>query len=129
MTRPEDTGSGETYQDPHGAGSLSAALRAWQALRAAKRLTATTPIRFTLSCWSESRAVRVAAFLRRSRGCAVTQLHQVAGARRDTWHVHGSTHPAIHSLSDLEAVWTWLRSAAKSHQVALVHVTIPQALG
>ena len=121
------TRSDKTYQDPRTAGSLSRALRLWQSLRASCRETVTTQICFTISCWGESRATRVAGFLRRRRACAVTRIHQVAGARRDTWHVHGVMHPAIRSLPDLEATWTWLRRAAHSHQVALLRVTLAPA--
>jgi hypothetical protein len=116
--------SQKTYQDPGTAGSLSSALRQWRSLCARRRETATTHITFALSCWGESRATRVAGFLRRRRACAVTLLRRVAGTRRDTWQVHGSTHSAIHSLADLEATWTWLSHAARSHQVVLLRVTV-----
>lgn len=123
MTRRSD----KTYQDPSTAGSLSSALRLWKALRARRRETAIAQIAFTLSCWSESRAARVAAFLRRRRACAVTRVHRVAGGTRDAWHVDGSMTPAIHTLTDLEAVWTWLRRAAHSHQVTLLRITLASA--
>jgi len=35
-------------------------------------------------------------------------------------------HPAIRSLVDLEATWTWLRRAAQSHQVTLLRVALAQ---
>lgn len=96
----------------------------WQSLLAAGRDAEILRIIFTLSCSSESRATRVAGFLRRRRACSATRVHHVTGASRDTWHVHGSMHPAIQSLPDLEAIWTWLRRAAQSHQVALLRVTV-----
>ena len=117
----------KAYQDPLTAGSLSSALRLWQNLRAAGQDTATSRISFTLSCRSESRATRVAGFLRRRRACEVTRVDHVAGAHRDTWHVHGSLHATIHALPDLEAAWTWLRRTANNHQVALLRVTIAPA--
>jgi hypothetical protein len=120
--------SNKTYQDPKGAGSLSGLLRLWQKLGASERASATTLVTFTLSCSGESRATRVAGFLRRRRNCAETRVHRVAGGRRDTWHVHGSLSPAIHSLADLEAIWTWLSRAALSHQVSLLGITLaPEA--
>lgn len=121
------TRSDKTYQDPRATGSLSGLLRRWQKLRTAERDTAKTLVTFTLSCGGESRATRVAGFLLRRRACAETRVHQVAGGRRDTWHVHGSTHPAIHSLADLEATWTWLRQAAASHQVRLLRINLAPA--
>lgn len=116
--------SNKTYQDPRAAGSLSSALRQWQEFRATGHDKASTHINFTLSCRGESRAERVASFLRRRRACAVTRLDRVAGPDPETWHVHGSTHAAIHSLADVEATWTWLREAASSHQVALLHIAV-----
>jgi len=118
------TRSAKTYQDPRAAGSLSGLLELWRTLRASGRHTAATPVSFTLSCSGESRATRVAAFLRRRRACAQTRVHHVAGGRRDMWQVHGSISPAIYSLSDLEAIWTWLRRAAQSHQVSLLRITL-----
>jgi len=121
------TRSNKTYQDPSTAGSLSSALRLWQSVHDVPRDTAILHVSFTLSCWGESRATRVAGFLRRRRACAGITVHRVAEARRDTWHVHGSMNPAIQSLSDLEATWTWLRRAAQSHQVDLLRVTLDRA--
>lgn len=123
MTRRSNT----TYQDPSAAGSLSSALRQWQDLRASGRDLTTIRIGFTLACWSESRAARVGASLRRRRACAVTGMHRIAEAPRDTWHVQGSTHAAVHSLADLESIWTWLHDAARSHQVALIDVAVAPA--
>jgi hypothetical protein len=116
--------SDKTYQDPRVAGSLSGLLQLWQKLLASGRCPATTQVTFTLSCCGESRATRVAGFLRRRRACAESKVHQVAGGRDDTWHVHGSISPATHSLHDLEAIWTWLRRAAQSHQVSLLRITL-----
>jgi hypothetical protein len=118
------TRSDKTYQDPRVAGSLSGLLRLWQKLRASGDHTATILVTFTLSCWGESRATRVAGFLRRRRTCGETRIHQVAGRRRDMWHVHGSISPTIHSLADLEAIWIWLGRAAQSHQVSLLRITL-----
>ena len=118
------TRSEKTYQDPQAAGSLSSLLQRWQKLHASGREPASTRVTFTLSCCGESRATRVSGFLRRRRACAETRVHHVAGARRDMWHVHGSISPAIHSLSDLEATWDWLRRAAQSHQVSLLRITL-----
>ena len=121
------TRSETTYQDPRAVGSLSGLLHLWQRHQASGHDAATSRVTFTLSCWGEARAARVAGFLRRRRACAVTRVHHVRGARRDTWHVHGSMHPAIHSLPDLEAIWTWLRRAAHSHQVNLLRITLALA--
>lgn len=121
------TRSDKTYQDPRATGSLSSALRLWQAVESSPKRTPDRRVVFTLSCWSESRATRLAGSLRRRRACAVTRIHQVAGARRDTWHVHGFMSPAIRSLSDLETTWSWLQRTAHSHQVALLRVTLAPA--
>jgi hypothetical protein len=119
--------SDKTYQDPRAAGSLSGLLQRWQRLHPSGRDAATTLVTFTLSCSGESRATRVSGFLRRRRACAETRVHHVAAGRRDTWHVHGSIRPAMHSLADLEATWNWLRRAAQSHQVSLLRITLTPA--
>ena len=118
------TRADKKYQDPHAAGSLSSLLRVWQRFRTSGRDAAATRISFTLSCGGEARATRLAGFLRRRRACEVTRVHNVAGARRDTWHVHGSTRSAIHSLPDLEGIWTWLRQAAHNHQCTLLRIAL-----
>jgi hypothetical protein len=118
------TRSNKTYHDPRTAGSLSSLLRSWQQLRASRHSPDPIRVSFTLSCWGESRATRVAGFLRRRRHCADTTVHQVAGAHRDTWHVHGSTYPSIASLSDLEQTWLWLRKVAQSHQVGVLRIRL-----
>jgi hypothetical protein len=115
--------SDKTYQDPRRAGSLSRALTAWQTLKDSGD-SGSTRVNFTLSCFGESRATRVVGLLRRRRSCTNIQVHQVSGARRDTWHVHGSLDPAIRALADLEAIWTWLREAADSHQVTLLRIAL-----
>lgn len=121
------TRSNKTYQDPRAAGSLSGLLRQWQALPASARDPATSLVTFTLSCSGESRATRVAASLRRRRACSEASVEHVAEGRHETWHVHGATGAAIHSLADLEATWTWLRRTAQSHQVRLVRITLAPA--
>ncbi len=120
------TRSNKTYQDPRRPASLSRLLKLWQDVPESQRAGNTIRVTFTLSCWGESRATRVAGFLRRRRECAESTIHRVAGGRRDTWHVHGSTHPAIRSLADLEHIWTWLRAAARSHQVDVVRIRLVQ---
>lgn len=112
--------SDKTYQNPKAVGSLSSVLWLWQNLQPD---TGTLRVNFTLSCWSESRATRVAGFLRRRLGCKA-RVHHVAGGSRDTWHIHGSLHPMTHSLPDLEEAWTWLRQSAQSHQVTLLRITL-----
>ena len=116
--------SEKTFQDPRSVGSLSAALKVFDALRAAEKEKRSIRIVFTLSCWSESRAERVASVLRRRRGCRVTRLRQVPGGTRDRWHVYGSLAPEVYSLTDLEATWSWLRRAAERHQVSLVRIAL-----
>jgi len=116
--------SDKTYHNPKAIGSLSAALKVFDALRAAERDKQKIRIVFTLSCWSESRAMRVATVLRRNRSCRVTRLRQVSGGTRDKWQIYGSMAPAIYSLTDLEATWSWLRGTAESHQVDLVRVAL-----
>ena len=118
------TRSDKTYQDPRSVGSLSAALKVFDALRAAEKEKRSIRIVFTLSCWSESKAQRVASVLRRRRGCRVTRLRQVPGGTRDRWHIYGSLAPAVYSLTDLEAAWSWLRRAAERHQVSLVRIAL-----
>lgn len=118
------TRSSKTYQDPRSAGSLSHALKVWQALLASGREAGSIRIVFTLSCWSESRALRVASFLRRRQACTVNRVRQIRGGSRDRWHLYGSMTPAVHSLADLEGTWSWLRRAAVSHQVSLVRVAL-----
>lgn len=120
MARRSDT----TYQDPRGAGSLSRALSAWQHLQDSGDESGAARVGFTFSCWGESRATRVAAFLRRRRSCAEIRLCHASGGGRETWHVHGSLNPARRALPDLEGIWTWLREAADSHQVTLLRVTL-----
>ena len=114
--------SDKTYHNPQAIGSLSAALKVFDALRAAEREKRSIRIVFTMSCWSESRAERVAGVLRRNRACRVTRLRQVPGGTRDEWRIYGSMAPAVYSLADLEATWSWLRRTAERHQVSLVRV-------
>ena len=116
--------SDKTYHNPQAIGSLSAALKVFDALRAAEREKKKIRIVFTLSCWSESRAQRVAAVLRRNRSCRVTRLRQVSGGTRDKWQIYGSMTPAVYSLADLEATWSWLRRTAERHQVDLMRVAL-----
>lgn len=116
--------SDKTYQNPHSVGSLSAALKVFDALRAAEREKRPIRIVFTLSCWSESRALRVASVLRRRRGCRVTRLRQIRGGTRDRWHVYGSLAPSVYSLTDLEETWSWLRRVGDRHQVSLVRIAL-----
>ena len=116
--------SSKTYQNPTTIGSLSAALKVFDALRAAEREKRSIRIVFTLSCWSESRATRVASVLRRNRSCRVTRLRQIRGGTRDRWHIYGSLAPAVYSLTDLEATWSWLRRTADRHQVSLVRIAL-----
>ena len=116
--------SDKTYQDPQAVGSLSAALKVFDALRAAEREKREIRIVFTLSCWSEARALRVASVLRRRQNCRVTRLRQVRGGTRDRWHIYGSLSPAVYSLTDLEETWSWLRRTADRHQVSLVRIAL-----
>jgi hypothetical protein len=115
------------YQDPRALGSLPGALHIWQAVRAACQSSLPQHIAFTFSCPSESRAHRVAGFLRRRLACAATRVSQVVGAGDEAWHVHGSTQREVQSLPNLEQLSTWLRSTASSHQVELVRLTLVQA--
>lgn len=121
------TRADKTYQHPQAPGSLSGLLHLWQRLRRAGHDGATSRVTFILSCQGEARATRVAGHLRRRRGCEVTRVDRVGAGRHDTWRVHGAMHPAIHSLTDLEATWTWLQDAAHSHQVNLLRIALAPA--
>lgn len=112
------------YHDPESVGSLRGAMDMWLALRAAGRDGVAAPIRFTLLCSSESRARRVAGFLRRRISCHMTRVQDHPGTGQAAWQVQGSTHAQIQSLTNLEHLWTWLRRAADSHQVDLVEVAV-----
>ena len=114
----------DEYHDPGAVGSLRGALHTWRTLHDARREAVPSSVRFTLSCRSEARAHRVAGFLRRRIACRVTQVHHVAGAHRDTCHVHGSTHREVQSLTNLQYLWTWLRCTADSDQVALLRIAV-----
>lgn len=116
--------SEKVYQDPRSVGSLSAALKVFDVLRAARREHRSIRIVFTISCWSESRARRVASVLRRRPTCRVTRLRQIPGGTRDRWLIYGSLAPSTYSLTDLEATWSWLRRIADRHQVSLVRIAL-----
>ena len=121
--------SDKVYQNPRSVGSLSAALKVFDALRAARREQRSIRVVFTVSCWSESRALRVASVLRRRQNCRVTRLRQIPGGMRDRWHVYGSLAPTTYSLTDLEATWSWLRRIADRHQVSLVRIALARRVG
>jgi hypothetical protein len=119
--------SDKVYQNPKSVGSLSAALKVFDTLRAAQREHRSIRIVFTVSCWSESRARRVASVLRRRQNCRVTRLRQIPGGTRDRWHVYGSMAPSTYSLTDLEGIWTWLRRTTDLHQVSLVRIELARS--
>jgi hypothetical protein len=120
---PEDE-----YQDPRAVGSLSGVLRMWQSVLA----TATKPgphnFSFRFSCASEHRAAHLARSLRRGLACMSADVSRVAGADRDSWDVHGSTHPEVPSLSNLERLSTWLRRSGGSFRVELVQLSLVEAV-
>jgi hypothetical protein len=112
------------YQDSQAVGSVVGALILWQALVAADNEARPQQLAFTLACSSESRASRVAGFLRRHRACAVTRVSRVEARHPEDWHVQGTTRHEVQSLANLEALFTWLRGAANSHQVKLVSLAM-----
>ncbi len=116
MNPPRD----DEYQDPRLMGSLVGAFHAWQVLVDAADQVEPQHLAFAFSCPSESRARRVAAFLRRRIACETTRVSHVDGRTRDEWRVDGVTRHEIQSLRNLERLFTWLRTAAQSHQVALI---------
>jgi hypothetical protein len=97
----------------------------WQGVRADGQESARQHLVFTLSCPSESRAARVAGYLRRSLACAAVRVDRSPGS--DTWQVEGSTHFEIQSLTTLERLSTWLRRSASRHQVYLVGLALAEA--
>jgi hypothetical protein len=116
------------YQDPSAHGSLSGSLRMWQAARADGEETVRQQLVFTLDCPSESRAARVAGYLRRSLDCAMVRVDRSSGTGAETWQVEGSTRFEIQSLVKLERLSTWLRRSASRHQVHLVGLTLAVAV-
>jgi hypothetical protein len=116
----------DEYQDSLLAGSLAGALRAWLRLLASN--TEAIPLRvvFTLSCPGESRALRVAGYLRRRLSCPKTTIGRIDGGTRDEWQVEGTTVAEVQSLADLERVFTWLSRTANRHQVRLIGLTFAQ---
>jgi hypothetical protein len=115
------------YQNPDEHGSLSGSLRMWQAVRADGQETVQQQLVFTLHCPSESRADRVARYLRRSLDCATVGVGRSPGADRDVWRVEGSTRFEVQSLRRLERLSTWLRRSASRHQVYLVDLALTEA--
>ena len=111
------------YQDPRLPGSLSRALQAWQILVARRCEGNPQHIAFTFSCPSESRAHRVAGFLRRRLVCGATTVSRIEGGSRDEWHVDGKTRYQMQSLRNLEHLFTWLRGTAHRHQVQLIDLS------
>lgn len=112
------------YHDPSSLGSLSGALRLWQTVRAAREETSPRHVTFTFSCPTESRADRVAGYLRRRRACVTTRVSQSESTGPEAWQVEGLTHHQIQSLPNLEHLSTWLRTAASSYRVDLVSLTL-----
>jgi len=112
------------YQDSQAVGSVVGALGLWQALVAADDEARPRQLAFTLVCSSESRASRVAGYLRRHHACAVTRVSRVEARHREDWRVEGATRYEVQSLANLEGLFTWLRGAANSHQVKLVSLAM-----
>jgi hypothetical protein len=116
------------YHDPDRSGSLSHALRQWQELLADGRDALPQRVVFTLACGSESRANRIAGFLRRRLTCDALVVQRVAGGPRDTWQIEGSTRPAVTTLTSLESTFGWLQGAARNHQAVLVEIGFAPAV-
>ena len=116
----------DEYHDPGVKGSLSGSLGMWLTVRADGREAVHHNLVFTLSCPSESRADRVAGYLRRSLACGAVTVGR-SPADHDAWQVEGSTHFEIQSLSRLERLSSWLRRSAGRHQVYLVGLTLREA--
>lgn len=110
------------YQDSLAVGSLVGALVLWQALVAANGHDLRQQLAFRLVCPSESRALRVAGFLRRNRACILTRVNYIEAERGGDWRVEGATRHEVQSLANLEALFTWLRRAAQAHQVKLLNL-------
>jgi hypothetical protein len=108
------------YQDSRATGSLVGASRLWRHLLINHGHTKARHLAFALACTSESRALRVAAHLHRSRACAATRIDQIDAEPRTNWLVQGTTLPEVQSLANLEGLFTWLSRAAHAHQVRLV---------
>jgi hypothetical protein len=106
------------FQDSRSVGSLRSALGLWQDLLVAGTDSHFRPVVFHLRCASESRAHRVAGFLRRRRACAITRVSWDP-AGEGHWRLDGATRHEVQTLANLEHLFTWLRRAAHSHQVDL----------
>ena len=112
------------YQDGMAVGALVGALGLWRTLLGNNKHTQPQQLAFALACSSESRALRVAAFLRRNRACAATRIDQIDAAARADWLVQGATRREVQSLANLESLFTWLRRAAHAHQVNLLDLRL-----
>lgn len=112
------------YQDSMAVGALVGALGLWRNLLDDNKHIQPQHLTFALACTSESRAHRVAAFLRRNRACARTRIDQVDAAARADWLVQGATRREVQSLANLEDLFTWLRRAAHAHQVNLLDLRL-----
>jgi len=112
------------YQDSRAPGALVGALSLWRALQRNDTHTQPQHLTFALACSSESRALCVAAFLRRNRACATTRVDQIEAHPRTDWRVQGATRREVQSLPNLEGLFTWLREAAHAHQVNLLDLSL-----
>ena len=112
------------FDDPVAVGSLRSALRLWDGTVRGGSSEAPYSVRFTYTCRSEARALRVAGALRRRKACAAARPVASSRPGSQLWHVQGRTHARPQSLASLGQVSNWLRGLAASHQVSLVRLAL-----
>ena len=110
---------GTIYQDGESPDSLAAALRMWLELLSSETSRRDQQLTFTFACQGESRALRVAGYLRRRLQCVSANVYRIDGGERDEWHIEGTTRSETQSLSDLERLFAWIGGTAARHQIQL----------
>lgn len=115
----------DEYQDGVSAGSLVKARRCWHELSASGILHLPQRFAFQFHCPTQGLALDLIDFLRGARdaGYESTTAQATIGSG-DPWHVVGTTHVAVWSLSSLEHLFMRMRGAGPRYASALVSLDL-----
>ncbi len=110
----------DEYQDSVSAGSLARARSCWHELLDADGLQLPHQFVFVFHCPTPRLAAALTDFLRLTHfGGVVTSTDRVGVPDGAQWHVAGTTHATVWSLSSLEHLFMRLRRAGTRHDSAL----------
>lgn len=115
----------DEYQDGISAGSLVKARRCWQELSASGISHLPQRFAFQFRCPTQGLGLDLIEFLRGARdaGYESTTAQATIGSA-DPWHVVGTTHVAVWSLSSLEHLFMRMRGAGPRYASALVSLDL-----